>query len=142
MFDNGISTTLPLTDRNQGNTQKAQAQLCERRLPYLRDRVDVEASMATSADAGEHLTQFNAPETLKAAHDLRRKMEAASRAGDRKLIELLDAQKAYRDRLAHVIEFESDYRRALNKLNAAVGLGADDPQVGPTRPVTKEAARP
>jgi outer membrane protein TolC len=64
-------------------------------------------------------------------------MEAAYRAGDRRLIELLDAQKAYRDRLAHVIEFESDYWRALNKLNAAVGLRAFDPDRAPTRPVGK-----
>ena len=63
------------------------------------------------------------------------------RAG-RKLSELLLAHQAYRERVAHVVEFESTYWRTLNKLNAAVGLGADDPQVGPTRPVTKEAARP
>jgi hypothetical protein len=58
--------------------------------------------------------------------------------GDGKLIELLDAHEAYRSRLAHVIEFESDYWRTLNKLNVAVGLNAYDPEKGPTRPVGKD----
>jgi cobalt-zinc-cadmium efflux system outer membrane protein len=141
MLDVGVSSALPLTDRNQGNIRKAQAYLRERQFAYQGDRADaladVEAAVASYADAVEHLTQFNTPETLKAARDLRAGMEAAYRAGDRRLIELLDAQKAYRDRLAHVIEFESDYWRALNKLNAAVGLRAFDPDRGPTRPVGK-----
>jgi cobalt-zinc-cadmium efflux system outer membrane protein len=145
LFDIGISTTLPLTDRNQGNIRKAQALVHERQLTYQGDRADaladVEASLASYDDAVEHLTQFNTPETLKAAHDLRKNMEAAYRAGERKLIELLDAHKAYRDRLAHVIEFESDYWRTLNKLNAAVGLKAYDPEKGPRQPFGKEAEK-
>ena len=145
MLDIGISATLPFTDRNQGNIRKAQAQVSERQFTYQGDRADalaeVEAGLASYSDAVEHLTQFNTPETLKAARDLRKNMEAAYRAGDRKLIELLDAQKAYRDRLGHVIEFESDYWRALNKLNAAVGLKAYDPEKGPTQPVGKDGEK-
>jgi cobalt-zinc-cadmium efflux system outer membrane protein len=142
MVDFGISMTLPITDRNQGNIRKAQAQVIERQFTYQGDRADalaeVEASVATYADAVEHLTQFNTPETLKAARDLRKDMEAAYRAGERKLIELLDAQQAYHARLAHVIEFESDYWRGLNRLNVAVGLKAYDPEKGQTRPVGKQ----
>jgi cobalt-zinc-cadmium efflux system outer membrane protein len=145
MFDIGISTSLPLTDRNQGEIHKARAAVLERRFSYQGDRADalaeVEASLASYNDAVEHLTQFNTPGTLKAAHELRQNMEAAYRAGDRKLIDLLDAHKAYRDRLAHVVEFESDYWRTLNKLNAAVGLKACDPENGPTQPLGKEAAK-
>jgi cobalt-zinc-cadmium efflux system outer membrane protein len=145
MFDIGISTTLPFTDRNQGNIRRAQAQAMERQLTYQGDRADaladVEVSRATYEDSVEHLTQFNTPATLKAAHDLRKNMDAAYRAGNRKLVELLDAHKAYLARLAHVIEFESTYWRALNKLNAAVGLKAYDPEKGPTRPLGKEADR-
>jgi cobalt-zinc-cadmium efflux system outer membrane protein len=142
MFDFGLSTTLPFTDRNQGNIRKAEALTYERRFSYLGDQADaladVEASVATYDDAVEHLTQFNTPETLKAARDLRRDMEAAYRAGNRRLIEMLDAQKAYIDRLGHVIEFESTYWRSLNKLNASVGLRAYDPEKGATQPVRYE----
>jgi cobalt-zinc-cadmium efflux system outer membrane protein len=145
MFDIGISTTLPLTDRNQGNIRKAQAQAAERQFTYQGDRADaladVEASVASYSDAVEHLTRFNTPETLKAAFELRKNMEKAYRDGNRKLIELLDAQKAYVDRLAHVIEFESFYWRSLNKLNAAVGLKAYDPETGPTQAIGKGAEK-
>ena len=138
MFDFGISTTLPLTDRNQGNIRKAQAQVAELRWTYQGDRsnalADVETSWATYSDAVEHLTLFNTGDTLTAAKNLKRNMEAAYRAGDRRLIELLDAQKSYRDRIGHVIEFESDYWRGLNRLNASVGLKAYDQEKGPLVP--------
>jgi cobalt-zinc-cadmium efflux system outer membrane protein len=145
MLDIGISTTLPLTDRNQGNIHKAQSVLAERHLNYQGDRADalaeVEAARASYDDSVEHLTLFDTPETLKAAYDLRRGMEAAYRAGRCRLIELLDAQKAYQDRLAHGIEFRSFYWRSLNRLNAAVGLKAYDPEKGPTRPLGKDAKK-
>jgi cobalt-zinc-cadmium efflux system outer membrane protein len=145
MFDIGIATTLPITDRNQGNIRKAQAQVRERQFTYHGDRADaladVESSLASYSDAVEHLTQFNTPETLQAADDLRKNMEAAYRAGDRKLIELLDAMKAYQDRHAHVIEFKSVYWRTLNKLNASVGLKAYDLEKTSTQPVGKEPDR-
>ncbi len=144
MFDIGVATTLPITDRNQGNIRKAQADVRQKQFDFLGDRADVladvEASVRTYADAVEHLTQFNTPETLKAAYDLRRDMEIAYRKGTRPLFELLNAHQAYNSRLAHVIEFESTYWRALYKLNAAVGLNAYDPERGATQPVVKGVA--
>jgi outer membrane protein, heavy metal efflux system len=141
MFDIGISTSLPFTDRNQGNIRKARATVAQRHFNYLADRADalaeVEASVASYSDAVEHLSLFNTKETLDAAHDLRGNMIAAYRAGNRRLIELLDAQKAYQSRLGHVIEFESDYWRALNSLNAAVGLKAYDPETAQVQPLGK-----
>jgi cobalt-zinc-cadmium efflux system outer membrane protein len=138
LFDIGISTTLPITDRNQGNIRKAQAQTAELKLTYQGDRGDalaeVEASVASYTDSVEHLTLFNTVETLNAARNLRKNMEAAYRSGDRRLVELLDAQKAYQDRLGHIIEFESFYWRSLNKLNAAVGLKVYDPERVPAQP--------
>jgi cobalt-zinc-cadmium efflux system outer membrane protein len=142
MFDIGLSTSLPITDRNQGNILKARAHQLEVHHNYLADRADalaeVEASLANYSDAVEHLTQFNTPATLKAAYDLRKNMEAAYKAGDRKLDEFLLAHQAYRDRLAHVVEFESFYLRSLNKLNMVVGLKAYDQETGATQRVGKE----
>jgi cobalt-zinc-cadmium efflux system outer membrane protein len=146
MFDIGISTTLPFTDRNQGNIRKAKAAVEERQFSYQGDRADalaeVESSVRSYADSVEHLTQFNTKETLNAAYDLRKSMIAAYRDGNRKLIELLDAQKAYQSRLGHVIEFESFYWRSLNNLNAAVGLKAYDQDRAATQPIGKEAEKP
>jgi outer membrane protein, heavy metal efflux system len=143
LFDIGVSMSLPFTDRNQGNILRAKAQMQERQFTYEADRADVladvEASRASYEDAVEHLTQFNKADTLKAAADLRKNMEVAYRTGDHRLIELLDAQRAYRDRLGHVIEFESFYWRSLNRLNAAVGLKVYDPGTKATEPVGKDA---
>jgi cobalt-zinc-cadmium efflux system outer membrane protein len=139
----GVTTTLPLTDRNQGNIHKARAVLAERQLGYQGDRADaladVEAAVASYADAVEHLTLYNTPATLKAAKELRKNSEAAYRAGNVPLVTVLDDYKAYRDRLGHVIEFESTYWRTLNRLNAAVGLKAYDPERGPTQPISYQA---
>jgi cobalt-zinc-cadmium efflux system outer membrane protein len=141
LFDIGLSTSLPLTDRNQGNIHKALSRERENHLTYLADRADalaeVEAAVASYTDAVEHLTQFNTPATMKAARDLEKNMAAAYRAGDRRLIDVLDAHRAYRDRLAHVVEFESTYWRELNRLNVAVGLKAYDPDTAKTEPVGK-----
>jgi cobalt-zinc-cadmium efflux system outer membrane protein len=126
MFEIGISTTLPLTDRNQGNIRKAQAQARELQLTYLGDRADalaqVESTLADYEDAVEDVTKNNSPVTLKAAYDLWKNMEAAYRAGERRLVDLLDAHHAYRERVAHVVEFEATYWRKLNQLNMVVGL--------------------
>jgi cobalt-zinc-cadmium efflux system outer membrane protein len=139
MLDVGIATTLPITDRNQGNVLKAKAFAVERQFSYQGDRADafaeVEAALASYSDAVEHLTLFNTPETLKAALDLRQRADAAYRAGERKLVELLDAHRAYQSRLEHVIEFESTYWRTLNRLNTTVGLKAYDPDKGATKPL-------
>lgn len=141
LFDIGIATTLPFTDRNQGNILKARAREQELRNIYRGDRADALAEVETAVlnyeDTVEHL-DFNSPETLKAAHDLRKNMETAYRAGDRKLHEMLLAHQAYRDRLTHVIEFASDYYRTLNKLNMVVGLNAYDREKGATQRVGKE----
>jgi cobalt-zinc-cadmium efflux system outer membrane protein len=144
MFDIGVSTTLPITDRNQGNILKVRAREYELRHTYEGDRADVlaevESAVLNYEDAVEHLG-FNSPETLKAAHDLRKNMEAAYRAGDRKLHEMLLAHQAYRDRLTHVVEFASDYYRMLNKLNMAVGLKAYDQETGATQPAGVEETK-
>lgn len=72
----------------------------------------------------EDVTQNNSPETLKAAHDLRDRMAAAYAAGNRTLLDYLNAHQAYRQRLERVIEFEANYWRKLNKLNTVVGAKA------------------
>jgi len=144
LFDIGISTTLPFTDRNQGNIQKARAREQELRHTYDGDRADALAEVETAVlnykDAVEHL-DFNTIETLNAAHDLRKNMDAAYRAGERKLQETLLAHQAYRDRLAHVVEFASDYYRTLNKLNMAVGLNAYDQSTKATQGVGKDVEK-
>jgi cobalt-zinc-cadmium efflux system outer membrane protein len=140
MLGFGLTTTLPLTDRNQGNILKARSREKEMNEIYRGDRADafaeVEASVAEYSDAVEHITMFNSPETIKAARDLNKNMEEAFRSGDRRLHDLLNAHHAYRERLEHIVEFQSFYWRKLNKLNMVVGLNnAFDHSTGATQPI-------
>ena len=51
-------------------------------------------------------------------------LAAAFSAGNRTLHDYLNAHQAYRLRLERVVEFEANYWRKLNKLNAVVGAKA------------------
>jgi cobalt-zinc-cadmium efflux system outer membrane protein len=128
MFDIGVTTTLPFTDRNQGNIRKAQSQYRAAQKTYLGDRADalaeVETTLGEYEDAVEDVTRNNSPATLKAALDLNKGAQAAYRDGKRSLNDYLNAHQAYRLRLERVVEFESNYWRKLNKLNSVVGVQA------------------
>ena len=146
MFNIGISTTLPFTDRNQGNILKARAAVQHLHFTYEGDRADalaeVEARVASYANAVKQLTRYNTPETMQAAYDLRNNIVAAYLKGDHRLVEVLDAHQGYQTRMARVIEFESNYWRALNSLNAAVGLKAYGSEHGAIQPLGKNAGTP
>jgi cobalt-zinc-cadmium efflux system outer membrane protein len=128
MIDVGVTATLPITDRNQGNIRKAESQFREALHTLQADRADalaeVETTLSEYEDAVEDVTRNNQPATRKAAHDLRERMDAAYRAGTRSLLDYLSAHQAYRIRLDHVVEFEATYWRKLNKLNMVVGAKA------------------
>jgi len=146
MLDIGLSVTLPITDRNQGNIRRAELQARERAFTYEADRADilaeVEIVIAAYDDAVEDVTENNDPATLRDALELHAKIEAEFRAGNRKLVEVLDAHRAYRDRVARVVEFEATYWRMLNRLNAAVGLSAYDHERSMKRPVKYDEKKP
>jgi cobalt-zinc-cadmium efflux system outer membrane protein len=128
MFDIGFSTTLPITDRNQGNIRKAQSMYRESQQIYLANRADalaqVEATLDEYDDARHDVKLYNTPETLKAAQDMRKAMETNLRDGKRGVNDYLSAHQMYRQRLERVVEFEANYWRMLNKLNTVVGVHA------------------
>ena len=97
----------------------------------------METTLAEYEDAVEDVTENNSPDSLKSAYNLFAGSEAAYRKGDQRLPELLSAHHAYRERLAHIIEFDANYWRKLNKLNAVVGLHAYDPEKVATKPIEK-----
>ena len=73
--------------------------------------------------------------SLETAKSLRDKTEAAYKAGGRKLLDVIDAQRAYRDRVQASVTNQADYWRTLYRLNAAVGLRAFTPAGPPPRPL-------
>ena len=61
------------------------------------------------------------PQQLAAAKSVRDRTVAAYGLGGKTLLDVLDAQRAYRDTHRNYILGQSAYWHALHKLNAAVG---------------------
>lgn len=125
-----LTTTLPITDRNQGNIAKAESAIRERQLNLLADQADVRTEIETALAAYRHAfenIQRDDQATIQAARNLREKTEAAYKVGGRKLIEVLDAQRAYRERVQASITSQADYWRSLSRLNAAIGMKIIEP---------------
>jgi cobalt-zinc-cadmium efflux system outer membrane protein len=126
------STTLPFTDRNQGKLLAAESAARSARaalgVATTDARAEVEQAVAEYIAAvngvtGEDLT------SLRSAREVRDEAREAYRKGDKSLLDVLDAEQAYRDRFRHGLDNLTDYWQALNHLNAAVGqwvVGAFD----------------
>jgi cobalt-zinc-cadmium efflux system outer membrane protein len=137
LFDIGVTMSLPTTDRNQGGIAKAEATFRENQLLLQADladvRAEVEASLAAYLRVTENLQRETAT-SLTTAQSLRDKTEAAYKAGGRKLLDVIDAQRAYRERVQASVTNRADYWRSLYRLNASVGLRAFTPAGPPPLP--------
>lgn len=119
-----MTSTLPFTDRNQGNIQKALSALREATVSYQADLAEVRSQVAQAVEAYRIALEIitgDDPATLKAARSVRDRMEQSFKAGGARLLEVLDAQRAYRDRLRATIGNKAEYWQSLYRLNAAVG---------------------
>jgi cobalt-zinc-cadmium efflux system outer membrane protein len=119
-----IGISLPLFDRNQGNIAKAESQVRQASLSLDAKRAAVRAELAQnlSAFGGAYQAILAEDRTqLEAAKSVRDRMEAAYQAGGRTVLELLDAERAYRDAQRLHIAVQSSYWHALHRINAATG---------------------
>jgi cobalt-zinc-cadmium efflux system outer membrane protein len=119
------STTLPLTDRNQGRIMAAESASRAARaalgVATADARAEVEQAVAEYTEAVNGLTGEDVP-SLKAAREVRDETQAAYQKGGKNLLDALDAERAYRDRLRNTLGNLTDYWQALSHLNAAVGV--------------------
>jgi outer membrane protein, heavy metal efflux system len=119
-----VVVALPLFDRNQGNIGKAESVLVQSgfnlETQLFQLRADVEQAVEEFRAARVGVTSIG-PEQLKAARSVRDRTEAAYKAGGRTLLELIDAQRAYRDTYRSYILGQSTYWHSLHRLNAAIG---------------------
>jgi cobalt-zinc-cadmium efflux system outer membrane protein len=119
-----VTTTLPLTDRNQGHIMLAQAQLRSAQANLLAALTDahaeVEQAIAEYTEAANGITNEDVA-SLRTAHDVLDETVASYRKGDQPLIDALDAENGYRDRQRANLANLADYWQALNHVNAGVG---------------------
>lgn len=119
-----VTTELPFFNRNQGNIRKAESVLAQTQFNLQAQLVALRAEVVQAAEefrtAQTNVTSDD-PEQLKTAASVRDRIEAAYKAGGRPLIEVLDAERAYRETYRLIITGQSAYWHSLYRVNAAVG---------------------
>lgn len=123
-YGGGVTFSMPLFDRNQGNITKAQSKYSQAthnlqaRLSNLQSEVDQAATSymaAYQAATSTNVAQANA------ARNVRDKVVADYDAGGRPLIEVLDTERTFRETSRLLINGRANYWKSLYQLNAVTG---------------------
>lgn len=119
-----VSAPLPISNRNQGEIARADAereqvsrQIAARRLQVLADVQSAYTEFVTSRDLVASIER----ELLRPATSVRDISAYTYKAGGSTLLELLDAQRAFNETMQSYLDAETARRRAATRLNAAIG---------------------
>jgi cobalt-zinc-cadmium efflux system outer membrane protein len=119
-----LVASVPLFDRNQGNIHKAQSTATQAVLNLQAQLVQLHAEIAQAVaefDSAKEDATLVGPEQLRTARSVRDRTEAGFKAGGKTLLEVIDAETAYRDTHRTYILSQSAYWHTLHRLNAAIG---------------------
>lgn len=120
----GLDLALPVYNRNQGNRLKAISAAAQAEYELEAGRLalysEVEAATHELQAATENATAI-AAEQLRLAEDVRDSITRSYQAGGRPLIEVLDAQRNYRDTYRLYVTARVGYWRAYYGYNATIG---------------------
>jgi cobalt-zinc-cadmium efflux system outer membrane protein len=119
-----VNMTLPFFDRNQGNVAKARSAFTQNAANLDAGLVDLRAEIVEAVQ--EFLTAYKnagavAEEQVRLAREVRDSIEKAYQNGGRTLLEVLDAEREYRETYRTYISNRANYWRALYKFNSAIG---------------------
>ena len=121
----GVTVTAMLFDRNQGNRLKARSALAQSTHQYRSGIVDLHAEII-EADrnfrTAHQQVHTIAIEEIRLSTEVRDMMIAAFKAGGRPLIDVLDAERSYRETYRMFITSRADYWRAFYIYNSVVGI--------------------
>jgi outer membrane protein, heavy metal efflux system len=119
-----LAVSLPISDRNQGNRAKAASVAAQtnhqlqQAVVELRAEIESVTADLTTARANADAV---AQDQLKLATAVRDAIIVAYKAGDKPLIEVLDAQRNYRETYRTYYSSRANYWRALYKFQSAIG---------------------
>ena len=119
-----VNVSVPIFDRNQGNIAKAQSVLAQSCFNLQAQLVQTEADVEQAVgefQAAQTDALLIGPRQLATARSVRDRTVTAYSLGGKTLLDVLDAQRAYRDTYRNFILGQSAYWHALHRLNAAVG---------------------
>jgi cobalt-zinc-cadmium efflux system outer membrane protein len=123
-FGFGFDMTLPLFNRNQGNRFKAASVLAQSQLELRAGEVELRAEV-TQADQNLRTAAANAKavagEQLKIAGEVRDTINQSYALGNRPLIDVLDAQRNYRETYRLYITSRAELGRAVVNYSATLG---------------------
>lgn len=123
-FGFGFDMTLPIHNRNQGNRYRAASILTQSQLELRAGEVELRAEV-TEADQNLRTAAANAKavagEQLKIAEDVRDTINKSYAAGNRPLIDVLDAQRNYAEIYRLYITSRANYGRAVVNYSATLG---------------------
>jgi cobalt-zinc-cadmium efflux system outer membrane protein len=120
----GVTVPLQIFNRNQGGVQRAEAE--RQRASHLVDaaatqvRLDVQQAV-NAVDVSAERVRYIEREHLLDAEQTREAVLASYRLGAADLIDLLDAQRAFRDTVRTYNRALYEHRLSLLQLEAAVG---------------------
>jgi len=120
-----MSAPVPLSNRNQGEIARAEAERLQvsRQIAALHAEVLAEVQAAYSEyQATSALVAAMERDLLKPAASARDISTYTYRAGGSSLLELLDAQRAFNDTMQGYLDAQVSMRKAISRLNAAVGM--------------------
>ena len=84
---------------------------------------EVESAVAAYREAREAVSNDD-PKSLESAKRVREQTVKAYSAGEKGILDLLDAVRAHRERERNIISTQTDYWQTLYRLNGTVGLRA------------------
>ena len=119
-----LTTQLPFFNRNQGNRAKASSYAVQAKIDYEATLVALRAEIETTAQelkAARNNAEAVAGEQLRLANEVLQSITDAYEAGTRTLVEMLDAQRNFRDTNKSYISMRASYWRALYRYYSATG---------------------
>ncbi|MHB9081504.1 MAG: TolC family protein [Pirellulaceae bacterium] len=124
MWGTGLTMSVPLFDRNQGNRAKAAAVVSQNAAELRAGLVELRAEIVEavqSLNTAQQNASSVAQEELRLAARVRDSIGQAYEAGGRPLIDVLDAQRNFRETYRIYITNRAEYWRSLYRYNSALG---------------------
>jgi cobalt-zinc-cadmium efflux system outer membrane protein len=121
----GLTVTVPLFDRNQGNRAKARSALVQSNHQLQSGIVDLRAEIIEAdrdVRTAHQQASMIAAEEIRLSKEVRDIMIESFKAGGRPLIEVLDAERSHQETVRSFITSRADYWRALYIYNSVVGI--------------------
>ena len=130
----GVTVTVPVFDRNQGNRIKARSALAQSNHQLQSGIVDLRAEIV-EADrnfrTAHQQAHTIADEEVRLTTEVRDIMLEGFRAGGCPLIDVLDAERSYRETMRLFVTSRADYWRAMYIYNSVVGINSCNDVLAP-----------